>query len=92
MYYTNYTVTGQGQGTIVFYCTHPGPGPCPSPSPGPVQCVWTIARSLNVADCVSGTVNLFDVVCKYHQRTALKPISNGMNNGIVYDTERVNKA
>ena len=29
---------GQGQGTIVLYCAHPGHFLCP----GPMQCVWTI--------------------------------------------------
>ena len=32
-------VQGQGQGTIVFYCSHPGPCPSPCRDPSPVQCV-----------------------------------------------------
>ena len=30
--------TTHGQGSIVFYCSHPSPCTCP----GPVKCVWTI--------------------------------------------------
>ena len=38
--YTVHTTQGQGQVTIVFYCTRPSASPCSVP--GPVQCEWAI--------------------------------------------------
>ena len=55
---------GQGRGTIVFYCAHPGPGPClgPYPGPCPVQCLWaslgfpstTVSMSVPIDTATSG--------------------------------------
>ena len=38
-------------------------------------------RTFNVTVFVSGTFDLFDVMCKQRHRTVLNPFFNGMKNG-----------
>ena len=40
----------------------------------------SFTRDVNVIVFVSGTFDLFSVVCKQHYRTALNPLSNGTEN------------
>ena len=46
----------------------------------------SFTRTLDVTVFVSGTFDLFDVMCKQHQKAALDPFLNGTKNGDIDGT------